>query len=294
VVRGSLSPAQPIRTGSNPAERHIKRWSTGSELPSPQATFDLLGFVPITQQTHFEYPAYRIQSNERAFNDAIDNHNYHKSKSSFDMSVPKTSEVVEHRSPYEYSQSSCLDHQHYHTPATTVHEVPAMLQPYSQPPYLNMLYSSMHGQYATDMSSPPDLYEAIKKEQSSPPPEDMDPEDPDMKPYEQEARFDGDLYTPKWVRGHGNKREGWCGICAPGRWLVLKNSAYWYDKSFSHGISAATGHTFKEPEEIRRMDGNPEVWEGLCHSCHDWFSLVSNKKKGTTWFRHAFKVCLST
>ena len=118
----------------------------------------------------------------------------------------------------------------------------------------------------------------------------MNPEDPDMVPREQDLRFEGDLYTPRWVRGHGNKREGWCGICKPGRWLVLKNSAYWYDKSFSHGISAATGSPFQEPLDTRRMDGNPDVWEGLCGSCNDWIALVSNKKKGTTWFRHAYKV----
>ncbi len=109
----------------------------------------------------------------------------------------------------------------------------------------------------------------------------MNPSDPDLVPHEQELRFDGDLYTPKWVRGHGNKREGWCGICKPGRWLVLKNSAFWYDKSFTHGISAATGNPFQEPQETRRMDGNPDVWEGLCGSCNEWIALVSSKKKGT-------------
>jgi hypothetical protein len=118
----------------------------------------------------------------------------------------------------------------------------------------------------------------------------MNPSDPDLVPHEQELRFDGDLYTPRWVRGHGNKREGWCGICKPGRWLVLKNSAFWYDKSFTHGISAATGSPFQEPQETRRMDGNPDVWEGLCGSCNEWVALVSSKKKGTTWFRHAYKV----
>jgi hypothetical protein len=117
----------------------------------------------------------------------------------------------------------------------------------------------------------------------------MDPDDHDLKPREQEVRFDGDFYTPRWVRGHGNKREGWCGLCKPGRWLVLKNSAFWYDKSFAHGISAASGLPFHEPREMRKMDGNPDVWEGLCHSCNDWVPLVSNKKKGTTWFRHAYK-----
>lgn len=138
-------------------------------------------------------------------------------------------------------------------------------------------------------AEPPNLYASLLEDQIPPPPEDMNPEDPDMKPHEQDLRFEGDLYTPRWVRGHGNKREGWCGICKPGRWLVLKNSAFWYDKSFTHGISAATGQSFHEPRDMRRMDGNPDVWEGLCHSCNDWVPLVSNKKKGTTWFRHAYK-----
>ena len=146
-----------------------------------------------------------------------------------------------------------------------------------------------HGHFG-DLSDPPDLFASLHEEQIPPPPEDMDPEDPDMVPHEQELRFEGDLYTPRWVRGHGNKREGWCGICKPGRWLVLKNSAFWYDKSFAHGISAATGNSFQEPRDTRRMDGSPDVWEGLCGSCNDWIALVSNKKKGTTWFRHAYKV----
>lgn len=141
----------------------------------------------------------------------------------------------------------------------------------------------------TEYCEPPDLYGSSREEHLPPPPEDMDPEDPEMKPHEQDLRFDGDLYTPRWVRGHGNKREGWCGLCKPGRWLVLKNSAFWYDKSFTHGISAATGLQFTGPRDMRRMDGNPDVWEGLCHSCNEWVPLVSNKKKGTTWFRHAYK-----
>ena len=146
-----------------------------------------------------------------------------------------------------------------------------------------------NGRY-TSFSEPPDLFAPLAEKPSDPPAEDMNPTDPDLIPREQDVRFEGDLYTPKWVRGHGNKREGWCGICKPGRWLVLKNSAYWYDKSFSHGVSAATGASFSAPEATRRMDGNPDVWEGLCESCNDWIPLVSSKKKGTTWFRHAYKV----
>lgn len=144
-----------------------------------------------------------------------------------------------------------------------------------------------------DLSDPPNLYSSLHEEPSNPPEEDMNPSDPDLVPHEQDLRFQGDLYTPRWVRGHGNKREGWCGLCKPGRWLVLKNSAFWYDKSFTHGVSAATGAAFKGPQETRRTEGNLDVWEGLCGSCGDWIALVSSKKKGTTWFRHAYKVSLS-
>jgi hypothetical protein len=173
-------------------------------------------------------------------------------------------------------------HHHFETPPPLLsHGLFRMLQSNADP-------HSLHGHY-TDLSDPPDLFASLHEEQIPPPPEDMNPSDPDMVPHEQELRFEGDLYTPRWVRGHGNKREGWCGICKPGRWLVLKNSAFWYDKSFTHGISAATGSPFQEPQETRRMDGNPDVWEGLCGSCNDWIALVSSKKKGTTWFRHAYK-----
>ncbi|KAK2666218.1 Transcription regulator Rua1, C-terminal [Fusarium oxysporum f. sp. vasinfectum] len=113
--------------------------------------------------------------------------------------------------------------------------------------------------HPTDVSEPPDLYAALREEPTPPLPEDMNHEDPDMIPREQELRCEGDLYTPRWVRGHGNKREGWCGICKPGRWLELKNSAFWYDKQFSHGISAATGSSFQEPQDKRCLDGS---WEG--------------------------------
>lgn len=143
-----------------------------------------------------------------------------------------------------------------------------------------------------DLSDPPDLYSSLHEEASNPPESDMNPADPDLVPHEQDLRFVGDLYTPRWVRGHGNKREGWCGLCKPGRWLVLKNSAFWYDKSFTHGVSAATGAAFQGPQDTRRTDGNLDVWEGLCGSCGEWIALVSSKKKGTTWFRHAYKVSI--
>jgi hypothetical protein len=165
---------------------------------------------------------------------------------------------------------------------------------HTSPDMVNILHSSnaahIHREHQfVGSSDPPNLFGPLQDDQLSPPPEDMDADESGL-PRAQELRFEGDLYTPKYVRGHGNKREGWCGICKPGRWLVLKNSAFWYDKSFTHGISAATGSAFESPKETRRMKGNPDVWEGLCHGCGDWIALISSKKKGTTWFRHAYKV----
>lgn len=164
----------------------------------------------------------------------------------------------------------------------------------SPPNTVNVLHSSSPARtrcehHFAGSSKPPDLFGPLQDRPISPPPEDSDCEE-DVVPRAQQLRFEGDLYTPKYVRGHGNKREGWCGICKPGRWLVLKNSAFWYDKSFTHGISAATGNAFEGPKQTRRMKGNPDVWEGLCHSCDEWIALISSKKKGTTWFRHAYKV----
>jgi hypothetical protein len=46
-------------------------------------------------------------------------------------------------------------------------------------------------------------------------------------PRMQTKRFDNDLYTPQWVRFAGSKKEGLCELCDGGRWLQLKNSAFW-------------------------------------------------------------------
>lgn len=179
------------------------------------------------------------------------------------------------------------------------HEPPlpnnAMAQTLPSTEHFDFFYrhGSTEGKYETkldDSAEAPNLFRQLQEEQLTPAPEDMEPKDIDLAPGEQKLRFEGDMYTPKYVRGHGHKREGWCGICKPGRWLVLKNSAFWYDKSFTHGISAASGMAFKGPKETRRMSGNPDVWEGLCGSCDGWIALISSKKKGTTWFRHAYKV----
>lgn len=141
-------------------------------------------------------------------------------------------------------------------------------------------------------TSPPDLFAPLRVPPLTPPLSDQ--------ARSQSLRSPDDLYTPKFIRNHGIEREGWCGICRPGRWLVLKNSAFWYDKSFMHGI-AAIGTRYEEPVEVRRttgkMDGEGEGrgvgqgdgWEGLCGTCGVWVTLAGGKRGGVPWFRHAYK-----
>ena len=137
---------------------------------------------------------------------------------------------------------------------------------------------------------PPCIRPADSVDQLLPMPDESYPDGPSRTPHRQEVRFLADLYTPIFVRGVGKMREGWCGICQPGRWLLLKNSAFWYDKVFVHGICAATGTTFDSPKDFRPILGHCG-WEGLCGTCEYWVALVGTKKKGTTWFRHAYEVC---
>lgn len=277
--RASPSPRPCMRSApyTTDGSGRNKRWSTGSYASAPAR-----------KPSPFTY-----------------NHT-----TTFDAMTPEASSRVPSPTPQEYIHSDMVhlqpplfiaQHQNFSRnsvilPSQSYQEQTSFPTP---PPLLShgilrMLQSnadSRHIQHRyADLSEPPSLYAALHEEQLAPQEADMNPDDPDMVPHEQELRFEGDLYTPRWVRGHGNKREGWCGICKPGRWLVLKNSAFWYDKSFTHGISAATGSAFLEPLETRRTDNNPDVWEGLCNSCGDWIALVSSKKKGTTWFRHAYKV----
>ncbi|EPS42894.1 hypothetical protein H072_3228 [Dactylellina haptotyla CBS 200.50] len=276
--KASPSPRQNSRLTPYSMEGRNKRWSTGMNLPSSSpfggfgnhvpsiaSTLELGNVVHNISDTGILHPLHECSDGH------CDSEGLIYSQYGHNIFHPHRSSAILPTQPLLESQ---IDHSF----------------PTGHHPHLRMLQSNVNPHYHYgEISDPPDLYAALSEEQLDPPEEDMNPEDPDMKPHEQELRFEGDLYTPKWVRNHGNKREGWCGICKPGRWLVLKNSAFWYDKSFTHGISAATGQSFMEPQEVRRVDGNPDVWEGLCHSCHEWISLVSNKKKGTTWFRHAYK-----
>ncbi|KAI8058833.1 hypothetical protein BDF21DRAFT_455979 [Thamnidium elegans] len=112
--------------------------------------------------------------------------------------------------------------------------------------------------------------------------------DPEARPRKQKLRFTGDKYTPQWVRYNGQSKEGLCDTCKPGKWLQLKNSAYWYHKQFFHGISSVSGKEFVQPLETRWVD--QDLVEGLCHQCHQWVAVSNVKRKNSVlWYRHAHK-----
>lgn len=282
--RASPAPHNNVRSSPYTLESsRFKRWSTGhAPTSTPTATRPLSQvsdrYAPYgpRMNPHHSLPASLPAYPPNAM------HNYGMHTQNVLYSQPHS---LQSNSPAMYSQDQQFQL-----------EIP---RPLPSQGLFRLLQSNAdrHGGCAShfaDLSDPPDLYSSLHEESCDPPESDMNPSDPDLVPHEQDLRFAGDLYTPRWVRGHGNKREGWCGLCKPGRWLVLKNSAFWYDKSFTHGVSAATGAAFQGPQETRRTEGNLDVWEGLCGSCGEWIALVSSKKKGTTWFRHAYKVRLST
>lgn len=136
--------------------------------------------------------------------------------------------------------------------------------------------------------SGPDILNAHKTLPSDPPSSDVQSPNPNLQAQKQQQQQHGtdDGYSPIWVRGHGKTREGWCGLCRPGRWLNLKNSAYWYDKRFNHGIDR-DGSLLRRPRETRRRPGQQD-FEGLCADCDAWV-LLGN---GVKWFRHVYyRVC---
>ncbi|CDS03100.1 hypothetical protein LRAMOSA00502 [Lichtheimia ramosa] len=113
--------------------------------------------------------------------------------------------------------------------------------------------------------------------------------DQDAMPRRQKPRYKDDEYSPKWVRYSGHLKEGYCDTCVEGRWLQLKNSAYWYHKQFYHGISSVSGKHFAEPLEQRlNAEG---VIEGLCHQCETYVPICNSKRRRNNilWYKHAHK-----
>lgn len=79
----------------------------------------------------------------------------------------------------------------------------------------------------TNTTTPTDLIPDPPTELVDPPSEDMNPSDKTMVPQRRNLKDPNHLYMPRWIRGDGKQREGWCGACRPGKWLSLKRSTYW-------------------------------------------------------------------
>ncbi|KAH0344741.1 hypothetical protein KCU81_g4636, partial [Aureobasidium melanogenum] len=139
----------------------------------------------------------------------------------------------------------------------------------------------------TSTTIPSDLIPDPPAELLDPPPEDMNPGDKTMVPQRRNLKDPNHLYMPRWIRGDGKQREGWCGACRPGKWLSLKRSTYWYHKNFCHGITVM-GTPFPRPTHTRAL-ADDKGWEGYCGSCNRWIVLNGGKKSHTSWFRHAYK-----
>ncbi|KAG9764841.1 hypothetical protein KCU73_g773, partial [Aureobasidium melanogenum] len=139
----------------------------------------------------------------------------------------------------------------------------------------------------TNTTTPTDLIPDPPAELLDPPSEDMNPSDKTMVPQRRNLKDPNHLYMPRWIRGDGKQREGWCGACRPGKWLSLKRSTYWYHKNFCHGITVM-GTPFPRPTRTRAL-ADDKGWEGYCGSCNRWIVLNGGKKSHTSWFRHAYK-----
>jgi hypothetical protein len=160
----------------------------------------------------------------------------------------------------------------------------------SQFPMLSSHGDGLSGESSPeDMPERPNIYESLQSEEAPPPEEDMNPDDEDMIPRQEDPPSTTDLYKPRWVRGKGHDREGWCGRCEGGCWAKLKNSGFWYHRSYTHGISPNTGRAYPPPCQWRLSDGNPSRWEGLCDQCGEWLKVDTTKKGHNSWFRHVVK-----
>ncbi|CAI6319690.1 unnamed protein product [Periconia digitata] len=146
-----------------------------------------------------------------------------------------------------------------------------------------------------DDSVPPELYLSLHEHPSDPPEADMLVVDTRLVPQKQDLRFDGDLYTPTWLRGHPGKVEGWCGLCKPGCWHILQDGIYFLHKKRVHGVSRLTASLYYKPKSMRFVKKHrsgfqliQEHWEGMCGVCDEWIEITGDRTlQRLLWFAHA-------
>ncbi|GAA5977203.1 hypothetical protein JCM11641_003875 [Rhodosporidiobolus odoratus] len=239
------------------------------------------------------------------------------------LSTPDDSHHHEHccPPPSAHSWSQGRQHQHQHSYQPPSYGPPSAHSDYLPVPPSSLPYPATPSQVpasAVPAEPPAAAFDdpAYPTKETSPfaicqrrPPQ-SDFENPPLggQPYEQKLRFEEDQYTPKYVRFEKKDKEGWCALCpGDGKWLQLKNSAYWYHRQFIHGVSSSSGHYFLPPLELRTENEFGRV-SGLCHSCAEWHTYHPTQKGATVnstacgvktsvkddrppsqWFHHAHK-----
>lgn len=109
---------------------------------------------------------------------------------------------------------------------------------------------------------------------------------------ENEVRFEGDMFTPRWVRGYREEEEGWCGFCSS--WLK-HGDAWRNDRTLFHGICAETGRSLEDPKEPVRINSLKQIWKARCDICGAWVTYrKSDRKHYSAWYVHAVNVSLSS
>ncbi|KAL7324293.1 hypothetical protein PS15p_210821 [Mucor circinelloides] len=112
--------------------------------------------------------------------------------------------------------------------ATGILNIPEFIVPSSTPMDNDIMHHQHHQRQDYMIPSDPMLhYEDFNTPSSSTSTNDNNNQLLAAMPRRQKLRYDGDNYTPKWVRFTGHLKEGYCDSCQPGKWLQLKNSAYW-------------------------------------------------------------------
>lgn len=114
--------------------------------------------------------------------------------------------------------------------------------------------------------------------------------EPELPVVANKVRWEGDMYTPQWIRGEREAKEGRCPVCPTEHWFRIKQSAYWYHLNYHHGVSANTGLPYPAPVDfkVQKITGLSETSlrvSGLCASCREWTIIQTRYLEGADKYK---------